>query len=263
MAAVVVDAVVERPQRPLDAHAHEQRAQTREQRARRPGEEDDEEQDGAEHERSLEPEVGADVVAADCEHEPDRPEQHRGGAAEPPLDEDDRGEVAGAARVPLGGLEDPHRVAADGRRQDLAGGVRDEVRARQPPEMLDDPLRRQQPAPPHRHGQSGHDHDRDRQGEPPEVGRREDVPRLLDVDLEEDVRDRQRRQREPDRDPHGSPHVGEARYLGRPHAENRACARRTASTASRMSSSEWAGESGNESTSPPARSATGSGAWAG
>ena len=44
---------------------------------------------------------------------------------------------------------------------------------------------------------------------------------------------------------------------------NRAWTRRTASTASRMSSSECAGESGSESTSSPARSATGSGGCAG
>ena len=141
MAAVVVDAVVERPQGPLEPEPREQRTHAREQRPGRAGEEEDDQQERAEDERALEPEVGADVVVADREHEADRAEQHRRGPAEAALDEDDRRQVARATGVPLRGLEDPHRVAADRRRQDLAGGVRDEVRPRQPPEPVDDPLR--------------------------------------------------------------------------------------------------------------------------
>ena len=47
------------------------------------------------------------------------------------------------------------------------------------------------------------------------------------------------------------------------HQERRSCTRRSAATASRMSSSECAGESGSDRTSAPARSVTGSAGWCG
>ena len=84
--AVVVDALVERAQRPLDAQPDEQRPQLREQRAGGAREEEDDEHDRPEDERPLQPEVGVDVVVADREHEPDRAEEHGRRAAEPPLD---------------------------------------------------------------------------------------------------------------------------------------------------------------------------------
>ena len=47
------------------------------------------------------------------------------------------------------------------------------------------------------------------------------------------------------------------------HPASEACTARSASTTAATSSSECAGESGSDSTSAPARSATGSGAWSG
>ena len=183
MATVVVDAVVEGAQGTLEPHPREQGAQPREQRPRRPGEEDDEQQDRSEHERPLEPEVGVHVVVADREQEADGAEQHGGGAAEPSLEQDDRGQVAGAAGVPLRGLEDPDGVSAQRGRQDLPCRVRDVVRAGEPGEAVVHPLRLEQPLPPQRHRDRRHDHDRDREQEPPGVGCLEDVPRARDVDL--------------------------------------------------------------------------------
>ena len=55
------------------------------------------------------------------------------------------------------------------------------------PEAVDDPLGGEQPLPAECHRQRRHDHDRDSEREPPQVGRRENIPRLLDVDLEQDV----------------------------------------------------------------------------
>ena len=86
-----------------------------------------------------------------------------------------------------------------------------------------------------------------------ELGVAEDVDRLADVDLPEDVGDAEagddERRADPDR--------------AASHPVKAACTRRSASIASSMSASECAGESGSDSTSAPARSATGSGGWSG
>src|SRR5262245_39692333 len=87
--AEVVDAVVERPHRPLDADPPQQRLRSGEQRARRPCEEEEHQDERAENEESFEPEVRADVVLPDGKDEPDRAEKHRAGAAQAPLEEDD------------------------------------------------------------------------------------------------------------------------------------------------------------------------------
>src|SRR3954447_7641569 len=256
--AEVVHALVEGAHRTLDTEPDEQRTHLREQGPRRAGEEEDDEQDRPEDEGPLEPEVGVDVVVADREHEPDRAEKHGRSTADAALDEDDRSEVPGAAGLPLRRLEDAHGVAADRRRQDLAGRVRDEVRPGQPPEAVDHPLRCKQPLPAQRHRKRGSDYDRDSEREPPEVGRFQDFPRLVQVDLEQDVGDREGRERDPEQDPKRALDVRQPRDARCPHAVNRAWTRRTASIASRMSSSLCAGERGRESTSSPARSATGS-----
>ena len=82
MAAKVVDAVVERAHRLLDPQAHEQRPRTPKQRPGAAGEEQEGEKERPEDEQPLEPQVRADVVVADREHEPDRAEQHRPSPAE-------------------------------------------------------------------------------------------------------------------------------------------------------------------------------------
>ena len=66
-----------------------------------------------------------------------------------------------------------------------------------------------------------------------------------------------------DDDPRGCLQAALAKQVS-PHAPvNLACTRRSAVTASSMSSAECAGESGSERISCPARSATGSGSWSG
>src|SRR5439155_1291877 len=110
--------------------------------------------------------------------------------------------------------------------------------AREPPEPVLDATRREQPLPAPGHGRHGHDHDREREDEVPHTDAGEDVERLADVDLPEDVGRAQagddERQRQPKRPAHPT---------------NRACTRRSASIASRMSSSACAGDSGTGSTS--------------
>ena len=86
-----------------------------------------------------------------------------------------------------------------------------------------------------------------------ELGVAEDVDRLAEVDLPEDV---------------GGAEAGDDERRADPdraasHPVKAACTRRSASTASSMSASECAGESGSDRSSAPARSATGSGGWSG
>src|SRR5581483_11882153 len=251
---VSVDPLVDGAQRALDPQPPEQRNRPSERPPHAAREEDDAENDGRDDEGELDPEVGADVVAADREHEPDRREGEGRRAAERALEQHrprDRPTVAG---VPPRRLEDPHRVAADRGREDLAGRVRREVRPRQPRQPVVDAAAGEQLLPAPRHRQHGDDHDRDRPEEVADVRAAEDVERLADVDLPDDVDgaeagDDERRD-DADRAPSHAP-------------VNAACTRRSASIASWMSCSECAAESGSENTSAPARSATGSGGWSG
>ena len=149
------------------------------------------------------------VVAADREHETDRDEDERPRGADHPLHEDGardlRLRVGPAARV----LDDAHGVAADCRRQHLPGRVADEVELRQPGERLVDPLRGQErlPAPGHPHGRHQEDHVRGEQV--PAVARPDQVDRLPEVDLPdqvgEDARADEHLQSDANRpaDPHG------------------------------------------------------------
>ena len=149
-------------------------------------------------------------------------------------------------------LVDARRVAADRRRQHLADGVGDEVRTGEPGQAFVDATRTEQllPAPGHR---KDRDEDQERRHQDPLlIGAAEDVQRLTDVDLEEDVADRERRNDERRRE-----------AQARAHPAKRAWTRRRAAIASLTSSSEWAGENGSESTSEPARSVTGSGGCVG
>src|SRR5207244_6492390 len=137
---------------------------------------------------------------------------------------------------------------ADRRRQHLPGGVRREVGSGEPAEVVLDPAPGEEPLPAPGHRQNGDDHDPDRAEEVAEPGIAEHVDGLADVDLPEDVggakAGHDERRRDADRPP--------------PHPLNDACTRRSASIASWMSRSECAGEIGSDSTSAPARSATGS-----
>ena len=97
--------------------------------------------------------------------------------------------------------------------------------------------------------EGGDDVDRDRGAEPGRARVAQRVADLVQVGLPEHGGDQD--DREPDLQ--GEP-------CGAGHRVKCACRRRTAATTSSMSESEWAGESGSESTSAPAASATGSGA---
>src|SRR5215831_1601756 len=149
-------------------------------------------------------------------------------------------------------LVDARRVAADRGREDLPDGVRDEVRAREPGEALVDAARTQQqlPAPDHRD-----DRDEDQEGrqrDPRRARVPNDVERLADVDLQQDVADGDTRDDE-----------GRDQADAAAHPVKRSCTRCSAAIASPTSASEWAGENGSDRTSAPARSVTGSGGWRG
>src|SRR6266576_2055001 len=94
MSAEYVHAFVKSTQRPLDA----QSAQDGDEAAQRPAgavrEEHDPQDDRADDERTFDPEVRSDVVAADGEHEADRSEDERGDTAERALEQNDRGQIA-------------------------------------------------------------------------------------------------------------------------------------------------------------------------
>ena len=189
-----------------------------------------------------------------------RPTAARASVAEPPegaLEQHRAGDRPGASRVAPGSLEDPRCVTAHGRRQHLPCRVADEVRPRQPAQAIVDRPRLEQPLPAPRHRQHGHGHDRHRRRQPPVVRLAEDVDRLVDVDLPDDVGEAEAG----DGERRGDPHAASLRHASLP--VNLACTRRMASIASAMSSSEWAAESGSDSTSFPARSATGNGCWSG
>jgi hypothetical protein len=140
--AVGVYALVERSQRPLDAQAAEKRHRASERPARRTRKEEQAERDRPDDEDELDPQVDADVVAADREQEADRGQGERRRTAERSLEQDRAGHVAAPARMPSRSLVDPHRVTADCGRQDLPCRVRDQVRAEEPAEPVADPAGR-------------------------------------------------------------------------------------------------------------------------
>ena len=127
-------------------------------------------------------------------------------SAERPLQDDRPRHRPAFARVPFRRLVYPDGVAADRGGKHLAGGVGDEVRAGQPGDAVLDALRLQQQLPAPGHWRDGEERDPDRQREVPGIGVGKDVQRLADVDLPEDVGERQagdrERQDEPD---HGPP----------------------------------------------------------
>jgi hypothetical protein len=103
-------------------------------------------------------------------------------------------------------FEDPHRVATDGGRQDLAGGVRGQVRAREPWDAVVDPLRLEQALPAPRHRRHGHQHHGRRAEERPGIRIGQRLRRLRQVDLPDEVRDREARHDEGRDDPHAPLH---------------------------------------------------------
>ena len=147
MTTEVVDARVERAERALDAEPAEERPRALQQRPGGAGEEEEDQDERAEDERALQPEVGVDVVGPDREEEADRTEEDRARAAEAALQQDDRRDVRRPAAVAPRRLVDAHCVAADRGREHLARRVRDEVRAGEPPEGVVHPLRAHQPLP--------------------------------------------------------------------------------------------------------------------
>src|SRR5919198_3477453 len=250
--AVRVDALVDGPQRPVDPEPREDRDHSGERPARGAGEERHAEHDRPDDERGLDPEVGAHVVAADGEREPERSEDQRRRTAERSPEQHgprDRPSVPGMAPRRL---EDARGVAADRRGEHLADHVRDEIRPHEPRKSVLHALRAQEPLPAPRHRPDGDDHDRERGQEvaDPSVGQL--VPGATEVDLPHQVCDRE---------PGDDERPGDAQQPS--HPANRAWTRWRAAITSATSSSEWAGESGSESTWSPARSATGSGGWSG
>ena len=254
MVAVAVDALVDRAHRTLDPELPQDRDGPAERSPRLLREQHHGDNERGDHEPELDPQVGADVVVADRQDEAHSGECERRRAAERTFEQHRPGDRTALPRVAAGRLEDAHPVAADRRRQDLPGRVRGEVRAHQPAQPVEDPACREQllPAPGHR--PDGDDHDRDRPEEVGEVRVAEDVERLPYVDLPDDVGGAEAGDDEGRADPDRAA----------PHREvNEACTRRSASIASSMSASEWAGDSGSDRSSAPARSVTGSGGWSG
>ncbi len=205
----MVHALVERLQRLRHPDAPEQRLHATKQRPRRPREEQEADDDGAEDEHALEPQVCAHVVAAYREQESDRAEEHRRRAADAPLEEHRSGHVGRPSRVATHRVDHAHRVSPERRRQQLPGGVRDEVGAGEPGQMLDDPVRAKEPAPAQREHGDGQHHDQGRDEEPAEARLLEHVDRRSEIDLPEEIRDRCRREEQrpdsPDATGHGRP----------------------------------------------------------
>ena len=196
MAAVVMDALVEVPDRLLQAEPPQERLRPAQERPGRAREEEEPEDERAEDEDALEPQVGGHVVLADREQEADRAERDRRRAAEPALEQDGAGDDGRSARVAPRRLHDADRVASERGRKHLPGRVRDEVGTGQPRHALVDRVRGEQPAPAQREHRNGADHDHDRQREPGEIRVGEDVERRAEVDLPDEVRDRGGRQDE-------------------------------------------------------------------
>ena len=179
--------LVDRPDRALEPDLPQERNRAREQRSHPAREERDGQHQRPEHERAFDPEVGADVVVAEREHEADRGKGQGGRPAERPLEQHRAGHGPTALRMPAGGLVDPDRVASDRRGQHLARGVGDEVGAHEPGQPLVDSAGGQQPLPAPRHRPHREHHDRDRAEEVADVRVREDVQRLREVDLPDQV----------------------------------------------------------------------------
>ena len=205
---------------------------------------------GCAEDECLQPEVGADVVMADREHEPDRAEEDGARAPEPPLDHDDGGRGRRSAR----GAAWPSRRSARRRRRSRSAGSGRRCRRRSTPASATRTVVEI------RWAASSHCH-RSAIGSAVRVMiATESANHQGSADLRTSHvwwmsilsrrPDRERGQREADEDPHRALDVRQLRDARRLDPRNRPCTRRTASTASRMSSSECAGESGSERPRP-------------
>ena len=190
------------------------------------------EQDRRDDERELDPEVSPDVVLAErgrrsrLQREQASPRRREHARGEPSL------RSARPSLVPPRGLR---RSARRRHRQRWAAPAPPRRRrsTRQPAEPVLDGTRAKEllPAPCHRN--DGHGHDRHGGRQPPVIRVAQDLDRLVEVDLPDDVGDTQAG----DEQRRGSPN---AASLSRSLPVNRACTRRKASIASAMSSAEWA-----------------------
>ena len=250
--AEVLDAVVERAQRALEPDARAA-ARRREQRPRASARRTGREHERAEDERALEPEVGADVVAADREQEADGAEQHRRRAAERALEQDDRG----IAPTRPGWRREVSRIRTASPPIEVGRtwpAVYETKYAR-----VSQATARGSPAPRAATASAGHRHDGEVMIATASRNHRESRRArtshgLADVDLPDEVA----RSREPVNDKRRRRRGG-PRFMRREPA----WIAPEASIASRMSSSECAGDRGSDRTSSPARSATGSDGWSG
>src|SRR6185503_19599861 len=113
MFPVVMDALVEVPDGPLQPETPEERLRAAQERPGATGEEDESEDERAEDEDAFEPEVGGHVVLPDREQETDRAERERGRASEPALEQHGAGDDGGAAGVAPCRLDDADRVPSE------------------------------------------------------------------------------------------------------------------------------------------------------
>src|SRR5581483_6494811 len=186
--AVAVDPLVDGADRPFDARALQVRNGEAQHAPHAAREEDDARDRRQYDEESLDPEVGAYVVAADREHEADRCEDERDRAAERTLEQNRTGGGRAVAGVTACRLVDPGGVAADAGREHLADRVGHEVRTREPRDGLVDAARAQQQLPAPALDRNGDEREPEREQQPPRAGVTDDARRLADVDLRDDVR---------------------------------------------------------------------------
>ncbi len=107
MVAVRVDSLVGGAQGAFESRSGEQRPQPREVPTDPAGEEDDGKRDRGAREQRLDPEIRADVVAADREHEPDACERQRRRPTECAFDEHRSRRRLPCSAVTPRRLEDP------------------------------------------------------------------------------------------------------------------------------------------------------------
>ena len=228
MVAVGVHRVVDPRDELVEPDERENRPPELEQRPRAAREEQEAEDDRRHDEERLDPEVRADVVVPDGEREADRGQDQRRRAADRALEEDGRGSGVAVARMTACRLVDANRVAADRRRQDLAGRVRDEVGTREPAQSVLDPLCSEQQLPAPGHREDGHDHQEEREQQVPGIRVADHAQRPAEVDLPDQVRGAE---------PGDEQRQGDADAAAA-HRLNEACTRPSAATTSAMSSSE-------------------------
>ena len=112
-ATVVMDALVERPQRTGEPQALQERLRPAQERPGRAGEEQEAENERREDEDALEPEVGTHVVLADREQEPDGAERDGRCSSQAAFQEDGAGHDRRPPGMPSRRLDDANRISAE------------------------------------------------------------------------------------------------------------------------------------------------------